>query len=135
MTSAPGTELVLQPSLGLAAGLGVVGLTAIGALWAASLPVLVALVGSAGVGIAVAFRMREFIKPSLRIRVRDQRIEFRPSTRSGWLALTPAARAFASPWYIAWHARGLRGYGLFRTQVRANDFRRLLVLLRHRSAD
>lgn len=129
------TESVLKPSAGLAISAAVLAVLALGAVWASGIALPAALALTAAIAATAAVRIRMFLRPRLSLRVMDDRIEYRNRAAAPWTRLPPGARCFASPWFIGWRDRRWRAQGVFWVQLNPEDFRRILVVLRHQSAD
>jgi hypothetical protein len=127
-------EIALQPSRGLALCLGIVGLLALLAVWASSLSFVSGLALCAAIALAAASCIRGFLRPNLSLRVTDEGFQYREGPGGPWISFPPGARCFASPWYIGWRGRRWRAHGVFRAQLPPDQYRRLLVALRHRPA-
>lgn len=128
------TDLTLKPSGSLAFGIALVGLLALGSVWMSQLPVLLAIFLSTALALAVALAVRGFLRPSLGLRLHKERLEYRRGPGQPWVALLPTDRCFVSPWFIGWRDSRLCALGIFRPQLTPDDFRRVMVLLRHKPA-
>lgn len=106
-------------------------LVAAGAVHVTRLPTLMAIIMSFLALIGAFFAARHALRPTLSIRVLNQGVEFRVCTESSWQRLGPDSARFVSPWFIGWRGRRGRGFGVFRGQLPADDFRVLAVALRN----
>lgn len=107
------------------------GLTAAVVVHLTRLPTLFALILSLLAVTAALFAARRALRPTLSIRLLNQAVEFRDCTESSWQRLGPTSARFVSPWFIGWRGRRGRGFGVFRAQLPADDFRVLAAALRN----
>lgn len=78
--------------------------------------------------------IRRVLRPALQLRLQQAQLEYRLRPDQAWRRQAASQSCFASPWFIGWRGRGLRGHGVFRCQLQPEQFRRLLVSLRHQSS-
>ena len=124
-------DLRVRPSLRLAVPVAGITLLALAAVQSADLSIFLAVVLSV---MAVALGLvwiKRLLRPALRIRLMNEAVEYRVAKHSRWQRLDPAAACFVSPWYVGWRSGGGWGYGVFRGQLAADEFRRLAVCLRN----
>lgn len=127
------TEIHLLASRRLAAVFLALGLLALAATWLSALGPLPSLGLSLLILLAILHGLRSALRPDLRLRLGEARLEYRHGAQGPWHSLSESARCFASPWFIGWQGRAGRSHGLFKCQLDPADFRRLLVFFRHRS--
>ena len=124
-------DLRVRPSLGLAVLIGAITLLSLAAVQFAGLPIFLAIVLSLMALAVGGVWIKRLLRPALRIRLMNGAVEYRVDKHSRWQRLDPAAACFVSPWYVGWRSRGGWGYGVFRGQLAADEFRRLAVCLRN----
>lgn len=123
--------MLLLPCRSLAFALVVLGAVALAAIWSSGLGLLLKSVLSLILLVGLVHGCLRFLRPQLQLRLHEDQLEYRVGSDGAWRR-QPARRAcFASPWFIGWRGEALRSHGVFRVQLPREQFRKLLVALRH----
>jgi hypothetical protein len=129
----PSCELRVHPARSIAAMLAGLVLVGIIAVFYSGLNALTSFVASLLLVLVGLQGLYRLLFPGLALRLSDEGLQYQWRGRP-WASRVQ--RPFVSPWFIGWRGEGIRGFGVFPSQLSADGFRRLARALRQgRSQD